>query len=257
MTTKYKLSEMTKCITEMKLMLLALCFAYIGSHQKSISPYKEIKKFIKTFKPGGMNASTYYLLSIDKKHNNLVVGARKNVFLVNLDDMDSYEYWNVPQQPGDEAFVKWMLPFGDRILLCWVETPSTGSCTWRNRTTLDEAPESNQGYVFKSKEKYDAPSSSPDQNDTAIITEDGTLFVGTFVPGRNLSVIYSKSFKHPQLPEVFSATQSSVYEDVDFVKSFEIGPYVYFFFRERSLECYSCGKVKSSRVARVCKVDVH
>ncbi|KAK2561194.1 Semaphorin-5B [Acropora cervicornis] len=191
---------MTNSITKMKLMLLALCVTFITSQEESISPYEEIKKFVKTFKPRGMNASTYYLLSIDEKHNNLIVGARNNVFLVNLGDMESYEYWNVPQQPGDNAFVKMMLPFGDRILLCWVEKPSTGSCTWRNRTTLDEAPESNQGYEFKSIETYNAP-------------------------------------------------------NVHFVKSFEIGPYVYFFFRERSLECSSCGKVKTSRVARVCKGD--
>ena len=38
--------------------------------------YTEIKTFVKTFKPRGTNASTYYLLSIDLKHNNLVVGAR-------------------------------------------------------------------------------------------------------------------------------------------------------------------------------------
>ena len=38
--------------------------------------YTEIKKFVKLFKPSGMNASTYYFLSIDEKHNNLVVGAR-------------------------------------------------------------------------------------------------------------------------------------------------------------------------------------
>ncbi|XP_044178744.1 semaphorin-5B-like isoform X2 [Acropora millepora] len=202
-----------------------------------------------------MNASTYYLLSIDEKHNNLIVGARNNVFLVNLGDMESYEYWNVPQQPGDNAFVKMMLPFGDRILLCWVEKPSTGSCTWRNRTTLEEAPESNQGYEFKPIETYNAPSSSPDQNDTAIIAEDGTLFVGTFLARGRHSIIYSKRFKHPQLTEVFSARRTSFYEDVHFVKSFEIGPYVYFFFRERSLECSSCGKVKTSRVARVCKGD--
>ncbi|XP_074622240.1 semaphorin-5A-like isoform X3 [Acropora palmata] len=246
---------MTNSITKMKLMLLALCVTFITSQEESISPYEEIKKFVKTFKPRGMNASTYYLLSIDEKHNNLIVGARNNVFLVNLGDMESYEYWNVPQQPGDNAFVKMMLPFGDRILLCWVEKPSTGSCTWRNRTTLDEAPESNQGYEFKSIETYNAPSSSPDQNDTAIITEDGTLFVGTFLALGGHSIIYSKRFRHPQLTEVFSARRTSFYEDVHFVKSFEIGPYVYFFFRERSLECSSCGKVKTSRVARVCKGD--
>ncbi|XP_067023378.1 semaphorin-5A-like isoform X6 [Acropora muricata] len=246
---------MTNSITKMKLMLLALCVTFITSQEESISPYEEIKKFVKTFKPRGMNASTYYLLSIDEKHNNLIVGARNNVFLVNLGDMESYEYWNVPQQPGDNAFLKMMLPFGDRILLCWVEKPSTGSCTWRNRTTLEAAPESNQGYEFKPIETYNAPSSSPDQNDTTIIAEDGTLFVGTFLALGGHSIIYSKRFKHPQLTEVFSARRTSFYEDVHFVKSFEIGPYVYFFFRERSLECSSCGKVKTSRVARVCKGD--
>ena len=50
---------------------------------------------------------------------------------------------------------------------------NTDKGTWFDffqRTTLGEAPESNQGYVFKSNEKYNAPSSSPDQNDTAVIT---------------------------------------------------------------------------------------
>ncbi|XP_015748532.1 PREDICTED: semaphorin-5A-like [Acropora digitifera] len=46
------------------------------------------------------------------------------------------------------------------------------------------------------------------------------------------------------------------FRDVHFVKSFEIGTYVYFFFHERSLECHNCGKVKTSRVARVCTGDV-
>ena len=45
-----------------------------------------------------------------------------------------------------------------------------------------------------------------------------------------------------------------LFTDVNFVKSFDIGHYVYFFFRERSLECASCGKLKISRVARICKV---
>ena len=49
----------------------------------------------------------------------------------------------------------------------------TDKGTWFDflqRSTLGEAPESNQGYVFKSRERYNAPSSSPDQNDTVIIT---------------------------------------------------------------------------------------
>ncbi|XP_015764633.1 PREDICTED: semaphorin-5A-like isoform X2 [Acropora digitifera] len=242
---------MTNSITKMKLMLLALCVTSIASQEESISSYEEIKRFVKTFKPRGMKTSTYYLLSIDKKHNNLVVGTRHNAFLVNLDNMESYESWNVLQKRGNDTFLKLMLPFGDRIFLCWVEKLFTRSCTWRNRVNLGESPESNQGYVFKSEKKYIAVRSSPEQNDTGIITEDGTLFLGTF---ESYSVIYSKRFKQPQLKEVYSE-KKSFYEDVHFVKSFEIGPYVYFFFRERSLECDGCGKVKTSRVARVCTGD--
>ncbi|CAB4054802.1 LAMC1 [Lepeophtheirus salmonis] len=42
----------------------------------------------------------------------------------------------------------------------------------------------------------------------------------------------------------------------DFVASFEVGEYVFFFFREIAIEYINCGKVIYSRVARVCKSDV-
>ena len=42
------------------------------------------------------------------------------------------------------------------------------------------------------------------------ITEDGTLFVGTF---EGYSVIYSKRFKEPQLKEVYSE-KKSFYEGI-------------------------------------------
>ncbi len=40
----------------------------------------------------------------------------------------------------------------------------------------------------------------------------------------------------------------------NFVGSFDIGDYVYFFFRESAVEYINCGKNIYSRVARVCKV---
>ncbi|XP_015766704.1 PREDICTED: semaphorin-5A-like isoform X3 [Acropora digitifera] len=207
-----------------------------------------------------MNANTYFLLSIDEKHNNLLVGTRDIVFLVKLNDthMESYESWILRQKPEKDTFLELMLPYEDKILLCWVERPFTRKCTWRNRTTLGEVPTTDQGYVFKSKEKYNAPSSPTEQNDTAIITEDGTLFFGTSLPVQAFarSGICSKRLKQPNLKEVCSDRKSSFNEDVHFVKSFEIGTYVYFFFHERSLECHNCGKVKTSRVARVCTGDV-
>ena len=42
----------------------------------------------------------------------------------------------------------------------------------------------------------------------------------------------------------------------DFVGSYEVGDYVYFFFRETAVEFMNCGKTIYSRVARVCKNDI-
>ncbi len=41
----------------------------------------------------------------------------------------------------------------------------------------------------------------------------------------------------------------------NFVGSYDIGEYVYFFFREPAVEYMNCGKNVYSRVARVCKRD--
>lgn len=43
--------------------------------------------------------------------------------------------------------------------------------------------------------------------------------------------------------------------DPQFVGSFDVGDYVYFFFREHAIEQAGCGKTVFSRVARVCKVN--
>lgn len=42
----------------------------------------------------------------------------------------------------------------------------------------------------------------------------------------------------------------------NFVGSFDVGAYVYFFFRETAIEYINCGKAVYSRVARVCKKDI-
>lgn len=42
----------------------------------------------------------------------------------------------------------------------------------------------------------------------------------------------------------------------NFVGSYDIGEYVYFFFRETAVEYINCGKAVYSRIARVCKKDI-
>ncbi|VDM95771.1 unnamed protein product [Thelazia callipaeda] len=51
-------------------------------------------------------------------------------------------------------------------------------------------------------------------------------------------------------------TDSKWLYEPDFVASFDIGKYVYFFFREIAIEHENCGRVVYSRVARICKKDV-
>lgn len=46
-----------------------------------------------------------------------------------------------------------------------------------------------------------------------------------------------------------------VFLEPDFVGSYDIGQYVFFFFRETAVEYINCGKSIFSRVARVCKKD--
>lgn len=46
-----------------------------------------------------------------------------------------------------------------------------------------------------------------------------------------------------------------LFTEPDFVGSYDIGQYVFFFFRETAVEYINCGKSIFSRVARVCKKD--
>lgn len=52
---------------------------------------------------------------------------------------------------------------------------------------------------------------------------------------------------------LFSSLQIT---EPNFVGSFDIGEYVYFFFRETAVEYINCGKAVYSRIARVCKKDI-
>lgn len=47
-----------------------------------------------------------------------------------------------------------------------------------------------------------------------------------------------------------------LFPEPDFVGSYDIGQYVFFFFRETAVEYINCGKSIFSRVARVCKTDM-
>lgn len=73
-------------------------------------------------------------------------------------------------------------------------------------------------------------------------------YVATHI-NENIHIFWSKT-------DTLSLQNSTFFSLLEphFVGSFDIGDYVYFFFRESAVEYINCGKNIYSRVARVCKV---
>jgi hypothetical protein len=80
----------------------------------------------------------------------------------------------------------------------------------------------------------------------------------TYWPNTPLTQVFSFRylFSHSRFDLFAHFSIASFSLEPNFVGSFDIGEYVYFFFRETSVEYINCGKAVYSRVARVCKSDI-
>lgn len=105
----------------------------------------------------------------------------------------------------------------------------------------------------------------PSSNYTIVYVEKGnpggvaTTYSGTVTDFSNSdSVIYRPPLTGPDAKEyrLLRTEQDSRWlNDPQFVGSFDVGDYVFFFFREQAMEQANCAKVVFSRVARICKRD--
>ncbi|CAD7014434.1 unnamed protein product [Ceratitis capitata] len=110
----------------------------------------------------------------------------------------------------------------------------------------------------------------PLDNSTAIYVEEGNpedlpgLYSGTNAEFTKADTVIFRTDCIIQQQNVWS-TNLSVHSNMtpngwtvkpNFVGSFDIGEYVYFFFRETAVEYINCGKAVYSRIARVCKKDI-
>merc|ERR1712110_943527 len=108
----------------------------------------------------------------------------------------------------------------------------------------------------------------PEDNSTAIWVESGnpgdhpTLYSGTNAEFTKAdTVIFRGDIFDPETGRreyTFKRTlkyDSHMLDKPDFVGSYDVGEYVYFFFREMAVEYMNCGRNVYSRVARVCKRD--
>ncbi|XP_014662821.1 PREDICTED: semaphorin-2A-like [Priapulus caudatus] len=106
---------------------------------------------------------------------------------------------------------------------------------------------------------------NPNDPSTAVWIEKGnpsdipSLYSGTQAHFSSDPLIYRPSLFNDDLPlHDFirtSPSDSKWLNQPKFVGSFDMGDYVYFFFRETAVEYINCGKRVYSRVARVCKKD--
>ncbi|KAK0054673.1 semaphorin-2A [Biomphalaria pfeifferi] len=108
----------------------------------------------------------------------------------------------------------------------------------------------------------------PNDNVTAVLIEKGSiggipaLFAGAVTDFSKHDSIIARLPTYRQdgsLEADYVRTVRSRHDwlnEPQFVGSFDVGPYVYFFFREQAAEYSNCGRKIYSRVARVCKNDL-
>ncbi|UYV79623.1 SEMA5A [Cordylochernes scorpioides] len=142
-------------------------------------------------------------------------------------------------------FVKVVHIYGTRVFACGTNAFSP-ECSWREVTALNPT----QGMVNGvAKCPYD-----PTQNHTSLITQHGDFFIGGPLDFSSLDFAIYKIMGAPPFLRTVQYDPKWLNEP-QFVASYEIGDFVYFFFREIAVEYINCGKVIYSRVARVCKSD--
>uniref|UniRef100_A0A4W3KBN0 Semaphorin-2A n=1 Tax=Callorhinchus milii TaxID=7868 RepID=A0A4W3KBN0_CALMI len=152
----------------------------------------------------------------------------------------------VPLQEECQNYIRVLLVIGNMIFTCGTNA-FTPVCT--NRTVLSNLTEVHDRISGMARCPY-----NPQHNSTALITSTGELFAATAMdfPGRDPAIYRSLG----GLPPLRTAQYNSKWlNEPNFVSSYNIGNFTYFFFRENAVE-HDCGKTIFSRVARVCNNDI-
>ncbi|CAB1340881.1 unnamed protein product, partial [Coregonus sp. 'balchen'] len=225
----------------------------------------------------------YSQLTFDPSQNELIVGARNHLFRLNLEDLSLIQLslkrnsnvctykWQILEtwlrcfflcschsmsanvscavlsSPQEECqnYIRVLLVNGDRLFTCGTNA-FTPICTNRTLTNLTEIHDQISGMA---RCPY-----NPLHNSTALITSSGELYAATAMDfsGRDPAIYRSLG----GLPPLRTAQYNSKWlNEPNFVSSYDIGNFTYFFFRENAVE-HDCGRTVFSRAARVCKNDI-
>lgn len=222
--------------------------------------YEDLVSNIDDYKTFQHNDLTGYIqLAIDVTRNQLIVGSKDILIRLDLDDLMPLEevVWKSTDEnialclakgQSEETchnFIRVVLPHEDSVFTCGTYAFKP-KCTWRNAENL----------TVIEKAEFDAVGYcpfTPDHNSTAVLTKDKVYYSATVldIQGRD------KAIYRPMGSRALRTKQynSKWLNDPHFVSAYDIGDYVYFFFREVAVEYINCGKRIYSRVSRVCKSD--
>ncbi|XP_029553301.1 semaphorin-5A isoform X2 [Salmo trutta] len=201
----------------------------------------------------------YSQLTFDPSQNELIVGARNHLFRLNLEDLSLIQEaeWHCDEftkgacfsrgksEEECQNYIRVLLVNGDRLFTCGTNA-FTPICTNRTLTNLTEIHDQISGMA---RCPY-----NPLHNSTALITSSGELYAATAMDfsGRDPAIYRSLG----GLPPLRTAQYNSKWlNEPNFVSSYDIGNFTYFFFRENAVE-HDCGRTVFSRAARVCKNDI-
>ncbi|KAK0429262.1 hypothetical protein QR680_011282 [Steinernema hermaphroditum] len=221
----------------------------------------------------------YRKLLVDAKSASLYVGARDHIFrlwIYNVNDTSSESLYTDRELKGDPEETAECERSGNSPSECasWLRllfVQSDGSllaCTTQamrpHIAKLDaltmrdrEIPQSIIGVC----------SPHHNLNTTAVFVEFGnpdglpTIYSGIRT-GLSLEnhliyrppLVFNNKEVHSSMRTIY--TDSKWLNEPQFVGSYEVGQYVYFFFRELAVEFENCGRTVYSRVARICKNDL-
>ncbi|XP_049530217.1 semaphorin-5A isoform X1 [Anopheles darlingi] len=207
------------------------------------------------------NVTSYSRMLIDVAGDQLLVGARDNLFRFSLRlDVIERVAWDVPPylralclakgqtEENCRNYVMVLQSFGNQVYVCGTHGFSP-RCTMRQMEDLSSVHRDDDGVA---KCPY-----NPHANMTALMSETGQLFVGsvTDFSGSDSAILRSDITQNSSRILRTVQYNSLLLNDPQFVGSFEHGGFIYFVLREAAVEYMNCGKIVYSRIARVCKND--
>uniref|UniRef100_A0AAR2L3Q0 Sema domain-containing protein n=1 Tax=Pygocentrus nattereri TaxID=42514 RepID=A0AAR2L3Q0_PYGNA len=240
-----------------------MCLCFLGlrlRHQCTLSHHgltclifsvAEIEPWIRRFRAEG--TVDYSQLTFDPGQNELIVGqcyCLRYLFLClsvqeaewHCDEFTKGACFSRGKSEEEcQNYIRVLLVNGDRLFTCGTNA-FTPICT--NRTV------SRTHWISgMARCPY-----NPLHNSTALITSSGELYAATAMDfsGRDPAIYRSLG----GLPPLRTAQYNSKWlNEPNFVSSYDIGNFTYFFFRENAVE-HDCGRTVFSRAARVCKNDI-